>query len=54
MKAIRGVFKMLTDLTVMVIFLVFWAIVCVLFYIVYSLDQDHEKALKAHDKALKD
>ena len=45
---------MLTDLSVMVLFLIFWAIVCGLFYIVYSLDQDEEKALKARDKALKD
>ena len=54
MKAISGVFKMLNDLTVMAIFLVFWAIVCVLFLIVYSLDQEHDARCKNCNKSLKD
>ena len=45
---------MLTDLTVMVLFLIFWSLCVFLFYVIYSLDQDHETALKAHAKALKD
>ena len=45
---------MLTDVTVMVIFLVFWAIVCLLFWIVYSLEQDHEARCKDCKKSLKE
>ena len=45
---------MLTDVTVMVMFLVFWAIVCLLFWIVQSLDQDLEARCKDCKKSLKE
>ena len=45
------VFKMLNDLTVLAIFFVFWLVVCVLFLVIYSLEQEHEANRK---KSLKD
>ena len=45
---------MLTDGTVMVMFLAFWAIVCLLFWIVYSLEQDFEARCKDCKKSLKE
>ena len=53
-KEVSGVCTMLTDVTLMVMFLAFWAIVCLLFWIVQSLDQDLEARCKDCEKALKE
>ena len=44
---------MLNDISVMVTFLIFGAIVCLLF-IAYSLDQDHDARCKNRKKSLKE
>jgi len=43
--------KMVNDLTLLVLFFVFWLVVCVLFLVIYSLEQEHELD---RNKALKD
>ena len=45
---------MLTDVTVMVMMVMFWVIVCLLFWIVQSLDRDLEARCKDCEKSLKE
>ena len=45
---------MLTDLTVMLMVVLFLAIVCLLFWVVQSLDRDLEARCKDCEKALKE